>query len=198
MTDSIIVLNGGFYTLTVTADNGCDGKDDIAIREYKLPSISLGEDRDLCSGEVIRLPREVVANGNYSIKWQDGTIDTSFTPQKTGIYTATLIDICGVVSDEVSLKFTPCHLFFPSAFSPDGNGRNDLARIKGDLEGIQEYKLSIFNRWGQRVYSTTNPYEGWDGKFNGNKSGMDTYFYMIRFNYRGQQQMMKGNLMLTR
>lgn len=197
-TDSTIKASGGYYLLTVTSPEGCKGSDDITIREYKSPSITLGDDQDLCSDQIVRLPKQVVANSPYSIQWQDGTIDSIFIAKKTGRYTATLIDKCGTTSAVVDIKFTPCHLFFPSAFSPNGDNINDIARMKGDLENIQDYELSIYNRWGQRVYTTTNPYQGWNGLLKGEKSKIDTYFYMIQFNYRGEQQLMKGDLTLVR
>lgn len=197
-TDSTIKATGGYYTLTVTSPTGCEATDDITIREYKSPSITLGDDQDLCSDQVVRLPKQIEANSPYSIQWQDGTIDSIFIAKKTGRYTATLIDKCGTASAVVDITFTPCHLFFPSAFSPNGDNINDIARIRGDLSGIQNYELSIYNRWGQRVYNTTNPNEGWNGLLKGEKSKIDTYFYMIQFNYRGEQQLMKGDLTLVR
>lgn len=196
--DTIVIKGPGTYRLTVTDTNGCKAKDEIAIAEYEDPYISLGSDKDLCNGEKVKLPFEVKANGPYSIKWSDGSTDTILIVKETGIYTAVLTDICGTVQDEMYAKFNTCDLFFPSAFTPNGDNYNDIARIRGDLDGIQAFELSIYNRWGQRVFNTTNPLEGWDGTFKGKAAELSTYYYMIPLKFRGKEFMMKGDITLLR
>ena len=63
----------------------------------------------------------------------------------------------------------------PSAFSPNGDGKNDLFRIPPEaLIDLQEF--SVFNRWGQIVFSTKNKAVGWDGKHHGiMQTGLFTY-----------------------
>lgn len=72
-----------------------------------------------------------------------------------------------------------CKVFIPDAFTPNGDGRNDKAKIlfKGDftLE-----KFTIFNRFGQKVFETNMLNEGWDGKFNGQMQDLGTFNYYIK------------------
>ncbi|MES1249832.1 MAG: gliding motility-associated C-terminal domain-containing protein, partial [Chitinophaga rupis] len=67
----------------------------------------------------------------------------------------------------------------PNAFTPNGDGHNDCFGIRrwGDVE-VEEF--SVFNRWGQRVFSTQNPAQCWDGYFNGQPQPAGNYVYVIR------------------
>src|SRR5690606_27857555 len=73
-------------------------------------------------------------------------------------------------------------VFVPSAFSPNGDGRNDVFRVGNiDFEKVQEFR--VFNRWGKELFSTTDPKEGWDGTWNGVPQDGGVYHYMIRLGY---------------
>ena len=65
----------------------------------------------------------------------------------------------------------PYALYSPNAFSPDGDGINDLFKISG--QGIVDFQIEIYNRWGQMVYKSSNLSKGWDGTFKDYTS--DTY-----------------------
>jgi gliding motility-associated-like protein len=58
--------------------------------------------------------------------------------------------------------------------------------------------LSIYNRWGQRVFYTEDIYDGWNGKFNGINQDVGTYYYMMFYSLEGKRHMMKGDLELIR
>ena len=73
-------------------------------------------------------------------------------------------------------------VYLPSAFSPDGNGHNDTFYVLGNITKITDYSLTIYNRWGEKIYSNANPSEKWLGK---NQVGKDVpigiYFCEIKF-----------------
>lgn len=71
----------------------------------------------------------------------------------------------------------PLNLYIPSAFTPNGDGLNDTFGVKG--EGINNYHIYIYNRWGEVVFESTNPKQTWDGKFKGNNSETGTYVYQL-------------------
>jgi gliding motility-associated-like protein len=89
-------------------------------------------------------------------------------------------------------------VFIPSAFTPNGDGKNDVFRIVN----IKYQKLlgfSVFNRWGQLVFYTTNPDQGWDGTFNGIPQNIGTYDYMIVLSLPdGTEKLYKGEVTLIR
>ena len=71
----------------------------------------------------------------------------------------------------------PVSIFIPSAFTPNDDGINDSFGVKG--EGIQNYHMLIFNRWGEVIYSSTNPSEHWDGKYNNEPVENGVYVYEV-------------------
>ncbi len=71
-------------------------------------------------------------------------------------------------------------LEMPNAFSPNGDGKNDIYRAKqSSLQSIVEFKATIFNRWGQKLYQWSDPRGGWDGKYNGKTVKDGVYFVNV-------------------
>ena len=68
-------------------------------------------------------------------------------------------------------------LYIPNAFTPNNDGINDFFGVSG--EGLQDYHIMIYNRWGEVIFESTNPHERWDGKFKGQPVQNDTYAYEV-------------------
>ncbi|HXB12369.1 MAG TPA: PKD domain-containing protein [Bacteroidia bacterium] len=126
---------------------------------------------------------------SWSWNFNDPLNDTGSTLQNpshaysdTGIYCPmlTVTNIHGCV-DSIShcLVISPQYsMYIPDAFSPNGDGKNDMFLPRGEY--IQQYSLNIFDRWGMRIFSTTDMYQGWDGKASsGRLCQEDTYIYLI-------------------
>lgn len=90
------------------------------------------------------------------------------------------------------------NLFVPSAFTPNGDGKNDVFRISNlTFQKLQEFR--VFNRWGQEIFSTTDPVRGWDGSWKGVPQDMGVYQYLIRVAYPdGYIETYKGDVTLVR
>ena len=85
----------------------------------------------------------------------------------------------------------------PTAFSPNGDGENDILYVRG--AAIETLDLKIFNRWGQLVFETTSMQKGWDGTFNGQPQPMEAYAYVLNATFiDGTAKQMKGNITLLR
>ena len=92
-------------------------------------------------------------------------------------------------------------LFMPNAFTPDNDGTNDTFRGKGFLEAISDYNLTVWNRWGQMIFSTDNPSDGWNGQLNnmGQASPQGVYVYKVSYiDPRGETKSQDGTVMLLR
>ncbi|MCX6290547.1 MAG: gliding motility-associated C-terminal domain-containing protein [Bacteroidetes bacterium] len=89
----------------------------------------------------------------------------------------------------------PLSVFIPNAFTPNGDGINDTFGVKG--EGIQNYTLRIFNRWGEVVFESLNPKQQWDGTVKGNPAQSDTYVYKL-FAYGSESVARTGSVTLVR
>jgi gliding motility-associated-like protein len=89
----------------------------------------------------------------------------------------------------------------PNAFTPNNDGKNDEFKGKGYLQAISNFNLSIWNRWGQMVFETDNPTEGWNGQF-GNSGAMSPQgVYVYKANYtdpRGEKKKVEGHVTLLR
>ncbi|MCB0698445.1 MAG: gliding motility-associated C-terminal domain-containing protein [Chitinophagaceae bacterium] len=89
-------------------------------------------------------------------------------------------------------------LFVPSAFSPNGDGLNDV--LKPLSVGFREYKyFRVFNRWGEQVFQTNRIGDGWDGTFYGKTSDIGTYYWMLdAIDKDGNTVKQKGDVTLVR
>ncbi len=73
------------------------------------------------------------------------------------------------------------HIEIPNGISPNGDGRNDVLRVKADkTKGIVEFRAIVYNRWGQKIYEWNDINEGWDGTYNGKLVKQGTYFVLVK------------------
>lgn len=100
---------------------------------------------------------------------------------------------CGIVEN------VDYGVFIPNAFSPNGDGINNTFRALYGRSIIFE-NMSIYNRWGNCIFQTTNPFEDWDGKFKGLECETGVYFYIFNYSKKGQpgRIIRKGDLHLIR
>lgn len=70
-------------------------------------------------------------------------------------------------------------LDFPNAFSPNGDGINDVYKAKEGYQSLVEFHAAIYSRWGQKMYEWDDPADGWDGKFNGSDAKQGVYFVHV-------------------
>jgi gliding motility-associated-like protein len=88
--------------------------------------------------------------------------------------------------------------FIPTAFSPNGDGNNDVYYLHG-LENAQSIEFIVWNRWGQKVFETTNASQGWDGNTNGSPNPSGVYAYQLKINMAdGSSESKAGNITLMR
>jgi len=192
---SIAVSAAGTYSLTVT-QNGCSASSSVNVSELNTPpAIDLGPDTLLCTGDQFILS---VNDPTGSLLWSTGATKQTITVTDQGNYWVIASNICGSVSDTVNVNFELCDIWFPSAFTPNDDGLNDIIRVVGNLQHYNDFSLSICNRWGQRVFYTEDIYSGWNGKFNGVNQDVGSYYYMIFYSLEGKRHMMKGDLELIR
>ena len=87
-----------------------------------------------------------------------------------------------VDSMDLDTMYAECQLFLPNSFTPNGDGINDIYEIYGDCP-INEYQLSIFNRWGQVVFESQDIDQNWSGYIDGDPAAQDIYMCQVRFRY---------------
>jgi gliding motility-associated-like protein len=92
----------------------------------------------------------------------------------------------------------PLTLYAPNVFSPDGDGTNDFFAFKG--QGVENYSLEVYNRWGQMVYQANDLSDEWNGDYRGTPAPLGTYVYQVKaVNYTGENIIVKkGSIVLIR
>lgn len=193
---SIKAYEGGIYWVRATNNEGCSDADSISIRVITAPQVNLTDDTTFCYGESYELYAGIFSGASYY--WSDGTHRDRIHVSQPGKYYVRVENICGIGYDETVIDFKNCEIWFPSAFSPNNDGRNDIARLLGDITSVTNYKLSIFNRWGQVVFYTEDVYKGWDGTYKGKEESINTFYYLIQCSIDGEEATMKGDITLIK
>lgn len=186
---SFTLTNSGLYNLllTATTSNGCIVDTlltnyievyptPVAIVSPEFTEYELTDDNilitDLSQGATIY-------NWSLADVPLSNLADLVYPVTDTGQYIFHLIVMnqfgC-VDSLDVTITVNPSYaLFFPNAFSPNGNGSNDFFMPKG--YGIDEFEMLIFDRWGELVFKSNDLYTGWDGTYKGGLPFADVYVY---------------------
>jgi gliding motility-associated-like protein len=217
-TDSIFtdtIDTQGTYTLMLIAENnlGCQ-KADTMTRNI-IVSLSANADfgiaRDSCSLEV-HFKNLSSSTGGLSYKWYFGDGDSSAEThpvhayKQTDLYTVILMVNAGSpCADTIEKIFlfdgdTTREIFIPNVFTPNGDGLNDCYSIRGVSPKCDEYKVTIYNRWGEIYFKSTDPSQCWNGKNEaGASASVGVYYYIMSIKKRDQEKMEKhGTITLIR
>ncbi|WP_181358429.1 gliding motility-associated C-terminal domain-containing protein [Taibaiella chishuiensis] len=199
---SFNVSGGGVYSLTVTKRD-CSASDEIRIDNFDVFQ-HLGPDIMFCAGTPFNVRLEGRVPDGARVLWSTGVTTPAIDVSQPGTYGIKVTqDVCEGM-DSITIRNTElcdCIAFMPNAFSPNGDGLNDIfAPLLETGCSLNEYSFDIFNRWGQRVYSTANPGKGWDGRFNGQPVDPGTYWFTISFEKGTHRQVFtrKGDLVLIK
>ena len=187
--------SAGIYTDTLVATNGSDSVRTLQLTVQTNPVPYLGTDKNICQGSSV-----VLNPGKFSnYLWQDGSTQNTFLVKQPGVYSVRVTNICGTAQDEVLVKEGVCDQFFPSSFTPNNDGRNDLFNFLG-AHNIIEYHLSIFNRWGQVIFETNDFTKGWTGQLKGKLQEPGVYVWICNFrkSNNSPKQITKGTVVLIR
>lgn len=132
----------------------------------------------ICLGEEVSL----VAPEGWRYTWSTGDYarNIAVKPTETTTYEVTVENSDGVASvSRFNIEMLDCALYIPRAFSPNDDGSNDLFLVRG--EGIVQFEIKLFSKWGELVFETRDMTQGWDGKLRGNRAPADAYIYQIHF-----------------
>jgi gliding motility-associated-like protein len=166
----------GTYIDTLVSAIGCDSIRTIQLSVMKLPAPDLGNDKELCLGDTM-----VLFPGNFdSYAWQDGSTQSHYVVNKGGSYAVNVSNNCGSAQAQIAIVENKCGIYFPSAFTPNKDGKNDLFKILHPPD-LSSYELSIFNRWGQKVFETRDYTKGWDGTVNGQVQDTGVFVWFCKY-----------------
>lgn len=199
-TESILINAMGTYWVSVTDANGCKNSDTLVInREFISPGdLFVKSDSSICKFESMLLS----PLGSYNLyNWSTGESLPGITIFNEGDYWLQVVDSNGCKGADSFHLFThDCSfgLYFPSAFTPNLDGVNDLYHPK--VYGVlSKYQLRIYNRYGLLLFKSNQIANGWDGTFKGVKQPIGTYIWQCDYQLSGKiLQFATGSLVLIR
>jgi len=209
-TEDLSNLCQGSYYLTVTDANGCEVLDTFIVEvDYIYDNIDVWADDDtIYQGQETGLHSTPIPGVTYTWDPPDGLssiydTDPTASPDATTTYYVELDDGYGCkYVDSVTIVvlevfcFEP-YIFIPNSFTPNGDGQNDILFVRSQY--IEEMYFAVYDRWGEKVFESTDPQYGWDGTFRGELLEPAVYDYYIEIRcYNELQFFKKGNITLLR
>lgn len=179
--------------------------DPVSMLIYALPDVIIDPaDTTIKAGQTLTLAATIA--GDFStFEWQPAEQlpdPQSLTPvtlpmANSTTFTLKVINANGCSTRGKSVVHVIRPLVMPNAFTPNGDGKNDVFRIPPDVS-LQLREFSIFDRWGHKVFSTRNIGQGWDGRINGQLSPPGVYVYFVDGVGEKGPVLLKGTLLLIR
>ena len=176
---------------------------------YKYPDQIVTPNSTIFKGQTIQL--EVGESCSNRVNWSPGSsldasdeLDPIASPQKTTTYTVTLDNGTCISKDSVTIfvadkdKLDCDKLLLPKAFTPNNDGLNETFGISNVFIIDQMESFEIFDRWGAKVWETTQLEEKWDGTFKGQLLSNGMYLYKIKYTCGGEQKININNFNLLR
>ena len=206
LNDEFLTLDLGTYQIVNFYDSLCDGNDsekfNVSAKEHPVADFTLYPRETSISEPTIHVNEQSLFANHY--KWSFGDSSEFFYGESVSYdyLQAGNFEIILYVEDDYGCmdsisKTVIIHpnydLYIPNSFTPDGDEVNDTFICKG--YGINDFIMSIYNRWGEVIYSTNNLNQGWDG----DRVPNGVYIYKIRvLDFLGKSYLYEGEVTLVR
>lgn len=174
-TQDITVTQSGIYSVE-SSNQQCTRSDSTIVT--LVPGIHWNVDQNLC--DAIDFILNAGVSGD-SYLWSTGDTTQAISITEQGVYSVTVhVNGC-VLQDSITIhgSLGGGVLYLPNAFTPDNDGINDRFFAKGDH--ITTFRLEIFNRWGETVYSSDDLTESWDGTYKSLPAKSDLYTWKVTY-----------------
>ena len=184
-TQTISIKDPGTYWVNVKDKNGCTGNDTVNItKQFISPVNFLPADTSICSNVPFIVQSKIIA---ASYLWNTGETTNKIIVNSSGSYTLLIKDQnnCKGI-DTINIIQKQCNegFFIPTAFTPNGDGKNDL--LKPFIFGnVVQYHFTIYNRWGQKIFESNDINKGWDGKIKDTANRSVIYIWTCSYQIQG-------------
>ncbi len=197
--------DSSLYKVVTTNNFGCKDSAFVYVNLFRSPVANAGPDINIIRGDTAIL--NAYAGGTaITYSWsptQDminaQSVNPAVFPSLETQYRLSVISAvgCPPAEDAVNVKVFD-DLYVPNAFTPNADGINDIFRVF-PIEGYSLKNLSIYNRWGSRIFKTTDPSVGWNGYINQKVQPAGIYIYVLEWISPGGKELFKkGTLQLIR
>ncbi|WP_290795249.1 gliding motility-associated C-terminal domain-containing protein [Flavihumibacter sp. UBA7668] len=194
-----IITKPGLYWVNVTDINNCSASDSLNIVSIRQNPINFLPSSDtICKGNT-----KLLAPSKPFIKyyWSTGTVTNNITINSAGTYFLEVEDnngCKGIESIKIIEKDCLKGVYIPTAFSPNGDGKNDFFRaiVYGKL---RKFSLTVFDRYGSIVFHTIEPNNAWNGVINGLAPTASNYVWQCSYEFENElPSHKKGSLILIK
>jgi gliding motility-associated-like protein len=195
------------YTLTAVL-GACQATATVTVSVTPPPDAFIGNDTSIAAGQPLPLNVSDVNNSGFTMfSWTppQGLNDRSIRNPVVRIDQSTTYTVvaatpggCEAAASIAIKVYRASDIFVPNAFTPNGDGHNDV--LRAIPVGIKEFSyFAVFDHWGQQVFFTANAAAGWDGTFKGQRQEVGVYVWMAGgINYNGDKLARKGTVILIR
>jgi len=187
-----VYAQAGTFTVSLTETfNGVSFTDTGTVVIHELPVIELGDTIMLYTGSTINL---WATESMQSYLWSTGYTGEVLPVDSQGDYWVEVKDWhCCTNFDSVYVKVF--EYYIPNAFTPNGDGLNDIFRVVGLYRNIS-FMMYIYNRWGQLVFQSDDIDQGWDGTVKNQLAESDTYIWILQVDFLGEDIITNGDVVL--
>lgn len=187
-----------YYNVLITTSEKCITSEPLLVTKSRLDKVMLPVDTVLCGSDALQLA-PALDGIQYTI---NGIGSRLVTIEQAGDYIITATDVNGCRkvfnTHVVQQNCANCQAYVPNAFTPNGDGLNDVFKAKLSCF-TSAFQCRVFDRWGKLVFESTDIHHGWDGTFKGQKMAQGSYVYFISYNtVLGINKIAKGLLVLMR
>ena len=207
ITPQILAETPGTYFVEDTSFLQCwILRDTVSFNILPPPFVSLAADTTgYCETGQATLVAGVV--GADSLFWSTGETTSTIVVTQEGAYSIQAFNKCGTTIESINLVLPDCsgdpedcRVEMPNAFSPDNDGLNDLFKPLSNCQRYEEYAFRIYSRWGQLVFESSDPLQGWDGRFEQEPMASDLYAWILEYRFPNDEtaRLEKGEVTLLR
>ncbi|HMG09961.1 MAG TPA: gliding motility-associated C-terminal domain-containing protein, partial [Mucilaginibacter sp.] len=199
-------LMPGTYTLIINSSGGDQKEQQVVVPDFTLdkPALTYKVKAAVCTllGEI---KFSINGDGKGAAKVKHSidvfSIDQTIKGLYQGINHFTILNQQDCILDEIDIDITQdkCEpVVFPNTFTPNGDGINDIFRPNQESNPLN-FKLVIYNRWGNRLFQSQSIYNGWDGTAKGNQAPFGVYYWIATYNMPdGKSSRQNGTVTLIR
>lgn len=189
MFDDEVIDRPGNYTLDFVTASGCDSIVNLSV--VQSPDFSLGPDRAICGNEQVTITTE----SQNAYTWNTGETSANLSVDEAGIYSVEIIDDNNCVQRDTINVRTQCELkmFSPNIFTPNNDNNHEMWKPEFDILPLT-YSLSIYDRWGNLQFQSTDPNQAWNGKSRNMDVAAGLYIWQVS----ADSQTFTGDITLLR
>ncbi len=197
------LAGAGSHNITYAISGACGDTASATIVVNETPDVIVTCFGESCFGANDGFAFVDISGGTapYFINWDNAETTDTIDMLPPGTYDVSVSDANGctrTASGTVDVSSDSCytpHVFIPNIFSPNGDANNDVYLVQG--KGITNFTLRIYDRWGEKVFETTDLTSGWDGEFNGKPVEQGAYPYAVSLIFEGETTVREYNGYIT-